>query len=291
VIGMSEGNGHPYSWSAIFNGYNKDYMKGCPFPVIPEYLSKQNFPEDTIKDAVVSHIWTQDIKVSKHIALASNIENICENLEDMLDKVDGFLLARDDAENHKQYVDVLVKTGKPIYIDKPICLSKKELDYYFDIEKNNNQLFSCSAIRFSKEFNINNLNLTDIGEIEYIDSYVMKSWEKYSIHIIEPVVDSFFKNDKIKNINSIKTNSKNSTTVLWRSGMISRFNTFDKIPTPIKIELYGTKGQKTLIFEDTFYAFKNALIEFLNYSFYKKNYTHNKDILFKSIKILEGGLK
>ena len=41
IIGISEGNGHPYSWSAIFNGYNEEYMIQCPFESIPEYLSKQ----------------------------------------------------------------------------------------------------------------------------------------------------------------------------------------------------------------------------------------------------------
>ena len=27
IIGSSDGNGHPYSWSAIFNGYNKKLWK------------------------------------------------------------------------------------------------------------------------------------------------------------------------------------------------------------------------------------------------------------------------
>ena len=26
ILGMTEGNGHPYSWSAMFNGYTKEYM-------------------------------------------------------------------------------------------------------------------------------------------------------------------------------------------------------------------------------------------------------------------------
>ena len=58
VVGLSEGNGHPYSWSAIFNGCDMAYMKDCGFPVIPEYLSKQRFPDDCIPDAHVTHIWT-----------------------------------------------------------------------------------------------------------------------------------------------------------------------------------------------------------------------------------------
>ena len=41
ILGMTEGNGHPYSWSAIFNGFDKEEMSKCPYPVIPVYLGKQ----------------------------------------------------------------------------------------------------------------------------------------------------------------------------------------------------------------------------------------------------------
>lgn len=27
ILGYTEGNGHPYSWSAMFNGYNKEIME------------------------------------------------------------------------------------------------------------------------------------------------------------------------------------------------------------------------------------------------------------------------
>jgi hypothetical protein len=41
IIGMSEGNGHPYSWSAIFNGYDRNEMeRECPYACIPEYLNQ-----------------------------------------------------------------------------------------------------------------------------------------------------------------------------------------------------------------------------------------------------------
>jgi len=36
MIGSTPGNGHPYSWSAMFNGYNRELMtKECPFAGIP----------------------------------------------------------------------------------------------------------------------------------------------------------------------------------------------------------------------------------------------------------------
>ena len=43
MIGISDGNGHPYSWSAIFNGYDHKNMKDCKYPAIINYLKNKNF--------------------------------------------------------------------------------------------------------------------------------------------------------------------------------------------------------------------------------------------------------
>ena len=76
MLGMVDGNGHPYSWSAIFNGYNKDLMEDCGYPVIPRYLEKQ--PPETfgIKGAKVTHIWCDDPEDAKKVAKASLVPNI-----------------------------------------------------------------------------------------------------------------------------------------------------------------------------------------------------------------------
>ena len=71
VIGLSSGNGHPYSWPAIFNGYDPVAMEGCGFPIIPRYLEKQQFPKDAIAEAKVTHVWAQDKKIASNIAKAS----------------------------------------------------------------------------------------------------------------------------------------------------------------------------------------------------------------------------
>ena len=87
IIGMSPGNGHPYSWSAIFNGYNKEKMAECPFPVIPEYLVERK-PEDFgIDGAKVTHIWAQDREISRHVAESSLIPNVVENMNDMISEI------------------------------------------------------------------------------------------------------------------------------------------------------------------------------------------------------------
>ena len=63
ILGMVDGNGHPYSWSAIFNGYNPEEMAKCPYPAIPAYLEKE--PKETlrIKGARVTHI--KGLNISK----------------------------------------------------------------------------------------------------------------------------------------------------------------------------------------------------------------------------------
>ena len=120
IIGLSEGNGHPYSWSAIFNGYDSKYMKDCPYPVIPEYLSKQNFPKDQIKNAQVTHIWTQDPKISEHIEKDSKIPFIVNNYLDLIDKVDAVLLARDDPENHYKMSKPFIENGIDRAVSDPL---------------------------------------------------------------------------------------------------------------------------------------------------------------------------
>lgn len=57
IIGSNEGNGHPISFSSIFNGYNKKYLKKfCKFNLINEYLPKyhKNKKSNIISNAKVT---------------------------------------------------------------------------------------------------------------------------------------------------------------------------------------------------------------------------------------------
>ena len=84
IIGISDGNGHPYSWSAICNGYSPVDMATCGFPVIPEYLSEQTWPRARLPDVEVSHVWTQDPAISNKIAKATLIPNIVKTPQELL---------------------------------------------------------------------------------------------------------------------------------------------------------------------------------------------------------------
>jgi hypothetical protein len=295
IIGMSPGNGHPYSWSAIFNGYDTEYMQNCPFPVIPEYLSKQKFPQDTIKNASVTHIWTQDIKISQHIAKASKIENIVKNYKDLIGAVDAILLARDDYQTHYKFSKPFIEAGLPIYIDKPIAITKADAEKIFSLEKHKNQIFTCSALSYAKEFELSATELADLGTIKYVDACIAKDWEKYGIHIIEPTLTILNKykiltlKDKIKHSKISSNKNQKIVTFTWGSGLITTFKTLGQLKSPIKIYLYGDKGCKELEFKDSFYAFKKALQTFVNIIHGKEDAPDKKFIL-KIIDVIEKGL-
>jgi len=189
IIGMSQGNGHPYSWSAIFNGYDEKAMQDCPFPAIPDYLGQRQFPEEGLGDlGKVTHIWTQEKKISENIAKAAKIPTVVAQMEDLIGEVDAILLARDDSENHYQMALPFLKVGLPIFIDKPLALTETEAKKILEAQQYKNQIFSCSSIRFAQELQVSEKDRNEIGEILYVEASVPKKWDTYAVHVIEPLI-------------------------------------------------------------------------------------------------------
>ena len=91
IIGYSDGNGHPYSWSAICNGYSDNFMKNSKYPNIYTYLSEKNYPDDFITEAKVKYIWSQNYNISKEIARCSNIQNPVSDINQLISNVDANL--------------------------------------------------------------------------------------------------------------------------------------------------------------------------------------------------------
>lgn len=288
IIGLSEGNGHPYSWAAILNGYNKKVMNECPFPAIPTYLAKQNFPDDMILDARVTHIWTQDHSISEHVATATNIDYVVDHFESMIGNVDGILLARDDAEKHYEMSAPFIKAGLPIYIDKPLARSVEAAKMIFSLEQYEGQIFTCSALRYAKEFQLSKREREDLGTIRYVDACVMKSWEKYGIHLIEPILSLLGNQGQILNVKSSGQQDKRVVTVSWKSGIQATFVTLGDISAPITIRLFCDNGFKEMVFEDNFYAFKEALKVFVKSIKNKRNPISKQSVL-DMVSVIEQG--
>jgi hypothetical protein len=286
---MSDGNGHPYSWSAICNGYSPLEMAKCSFPAIPEYLSMQSWPQARLPAVEVTHVWTQDDELSKKISRASRVRNIVHTPEAMIGHVDGILLARDDVENHRQFAEPFIAAGLPIYVDKPFALSHQAALDFFALATRPAQIFSCSALRFAKEMLLTNKDIENIGGITHILAQVPKSWERYAIHVIEPILKNCGPMSNIRNVRIHTLGAYGDGIGMsfdWGDvGGTCEIRALGSEPSPISVEYSGPNGVLKTHFVDPFSAFKIALDVFLHDSVIGRK-SHSEETL-NTITILE----
>lgn len=259
---MSPGNGHPYSWSAIFNGYDPRVMESCGFPVIPRYLERQSWPADRIAEGSVTHIWTQDEAVSRHIAQAAYIAHVAARPEDMIGAVDAVLLARDDAESHYDLAAPFLRAGLPVYIDKPISLSLNELERLYALQQYPGQVFTCSALRYAKEFQLAPAEREALGSLRFVEAIVPKDWDKYAIHAIEPLLTIIGDRGEIVRSQVWRADGVTHLQILWADGMQAAISAVNAA-APIALTVVGQCSWRNMVFVDTFHAFKAALADFV----------------------------
>jgi predicted dehydrogenase len=288
VIGLSPGNGHPYSWSAIFNGYDQAAMESCGFPVIPRYLEKQQFPKDAIAEATVTHVWSQDRKIATHIAKAALIDNVVDHYADMIGQVDGVLLARDDAETHSQFATPFLQAGLPIYIDKPLALSVVSAKQLIDQQQYPGQLFSCSALRYAKEFMLSELEFAQLGHLRHIHATVPKDWDKYAVHVIDPILMLAKDRGTVKRIRAWRNKDTTTLGVEYSEGLQVLVSTMGSSSAPLTLRVMGDLGWKDLFFQDTYFAFKSALFEFVQ-GIIHKDVRIDPDFMLEVVGLIEAG--
>ena len=93
IIGYNKGNGHPFSFSAIINNYNKKSFEKCGWDVILKYLNKRKKNEFGIKKLRVTHVYMPQKKWQMR-SEACYVENVCNKYLDMINEVDAVIIAR-----------------------------------------------------------------------------------------------------------------------------------------------------------------------------------------------------
>lgn len=262
IIGSSPGNGHPYSWAAICNGYDARAMADCSYPGIPAYLAQRRFPEDRLSDAIVTHIWTQDRVQSAHIASASLIPQVVDAPAEMLGQVDGVLLARDDAENHPGFALPFLQAGLPVYIDKPLALSTAAAEKILSEERYAGQIFTGSAVVWAKEMMLDVEAAARIGNVRHVIGVTPKYWDTYAVHVIEPALQVLGLEGPPSETEATHQNDRTMLNAKWASGQTAQFVALGNLAGPIGLTVFGEAGHSILTFTDSFTAFRTALQKF-----------------------------
>lgn len=262
VMGMSTGNGHPYSWSAIINGdFDEKIMADCGYAGIPVYLAANR---DTlgIEGARVTHVWTQDPKISAHIAAASRIEKVVARPGEMLGQIDALLLARDDPENHVEMARPFLEAGVPIFIDKPLASHTADLAFFADQVAAGKFLMSCSSMRYATESRTVKMEMSSLGPIELVTAVGKKDWIKYGVHILEGLF-ALLDDPRAVSVKHVSTSHKDIVLVEFATGLVATVHLFYEIVPTFQISLFGQTGWRLIEFKNWYAMFRDNLVEFI----------------------------
>ncbi|WP_374655605.1 Gfo/Idh/MocA family oxidoreductase [Dongia sp.] len=263
IIGGSPGNGHPFSWAAICNGYDAGAMASCPYPGIPAYLAQRRFPDDRLKHAAVTHVWCQDAAEARRIAAASLIPHVAMTPEEMIGRVDGLLLARDDAENHARFALPFLQAGLPVYIDKPLALSRAAAERLLAEERYPGQIFTGTAVSFAPEMSLGPVEAARLGRLRHVSGVTPKYWDTYGVHVIEPALQMLGLERAPDRIAAAGQGARRLVSAIWqKEDMSAQFAALGGISAPIALTVHGENAHATLTFTDSFTAFRAALQQF-----------------------------
>ncbi len=262
VIGMSPGNAHPSSWSAIINGeFDGDKISGMGYPAVADYL-EANKATLGLPQAKVTHVWSQSREVSELIAATAGIDHVADNPADMISKVDAILLCRDDPENHVAMAKPFIDAGLPIFIDKPLCSNQKDLDYFSAAADNGKFIMSCSSMRYAGECMAVKSGLRALGKMELVIAVGKKDWMKYGIHMLEGIV-AVLNDPRPVSVRNIGSKEKNIVQVLYENEVQVMLHLFMELAPTMQLSFFGQEQWRMIEIKNSYAMFRDNIIEFI----------------------------
>jgi hypothetical protein len=262
IIGLSPQNGHPYSFSAIINGFNETAMQDSGWIGILRYLKKADPSEVGFKDAKITHVWTQDPNLSRSVSKACLISNIATDFREMAKDVDGVIIARDDYETHLEMARPFLEKGIPVFVDKPLTLKDSEMHFYEPfLEKG--LLMSCSGLRYATELDAIRENPEKlIGKLQGVSCGVINRWGKYGIHMLDAILGIY------PNLNPSRMvrhpSQGDAITIETTDGeTLSIFCLGGDAPV-FSMNFYGSEGMFSANISNNFGAFRRTMRHFVN---------------------------
>lgn len=265
LAGMVPDDHHPYSWSAIINGYDPVAMASCPAPVIPRYLSVEPRERFGIEGVRVTHIWCDDPDYARGVARAGLIPNVVDHPEDLLGVVDAVLIPTDIGAEHLDRARPFVEAGMPVFIDKPLTDREEHLRQFIRWHGAGRPVLSSSAFRYGREFAECRARLGDVGELRLITITTCRSWERYGIHAAEGVY-CFLAPGRWETVANTGTARANIVHARHGDGVEVVLAAIDDMDGALGcVSFYGTRGVASARFSDSFSAFKSQLEAFVSY--------------------------
>ena len=236
IIGMNEGNGHPYSFAASFNGFQeKALATECPFPIIREYLTAHHRNREFIPDARITHIWTQDPKLSRQVADVSKIPHVAGTIAELAREVDGIIFARDDIWNHWDMAGELFDTGKPIYMDKLLAHNEADLKKFIAAIGGDYPLLTASSYQFAPNVK-QAASAMPLDELRLVHGTSPVVWVRYAPHLLGALF-AVCGNDVVS-VQNCGRDGEDSVCLTFADGVQAMLQVFEGMALPLGLKFF-----------------------------------------------------
>ena len=258
MIGLSEGNGHPFSFSAILNGYDDAALAASAWPGIHAYGRRRDAADFGVAGLQVTHAWTQDPEITRSLCAACRVPHAVDRREDMLGQVDAVIIARDDHETHLELARPFLEAGLHVLIDKPLSLDPEALRFFAPYLEEG-RLMSCSGMRYARELDEVRATLADYGRIRLMRGAVVLSWEKYGIHL----VDAIYGVTQARPVSVAALEAPHaSLAISMDDGSLLQIDALGDVPPTFHFEFFGTARASSHDVTDNFSMFRRMLWHF-----------------------------
>jgi len=191
---------------------------------------------------------------------------IVSSIEEVAEKGDAILLESVDGRVHLAQLEKLILYQKPIFIDKPLCLSSKEANQMYRLSITyNTPIMSSSALRFAEDL-IRVLSMKDKGTIIGADCFgpmemidVLPGYFWYGIHTIEMLYAIFGKG--AKTVRSFHRDDSDLIVTEWSDGKIGTIRGNRKGNHQFAAVIHFEKGSEFVSIDSNEKPFYASLLE------------------------------
>ena len=262
IIGGSPGNGHPYSFAAIGNGFSKTNLKDCEFELIKQYLPVSQAKHGCSEKFTVTNIFCPDVEQARRIARVSNINHISETIDAVFSNSDAVVLARDDLRFNSEVLERAIKYETPVFFDKQLSNDVSDLNMAQAVVNSGLVLGGGSPslhCRDARRF------IDEISGFQCFSGIGVSrgGFWSYAHHLFSVILGSA-KLEHPRAIRCVKNgDDSEEAELLWEGGSIIKFSFSPTNSLPIYLAIRSEFGESVRWdFKDFYFNFKTMLEEF-----------------------------
>ncbi len=214
---------HPHSWAFEMEKYCMDIKY--------HYLCNKGFRKADEEDWFVKKF---------------NLEGKTDSIEEMVDKVDIGFVQSCNWDKHIEEAMPFIEKGKPVFIDKPLVGSVKDVKKIRELVKSGAKIIGSSSVRYADEIReFLAKPIEERGEIISVFGTSCMDEFNYSIHIVEAfsgLVNSKIINNKFVSKTEINGIPLEIYTCQFENGVLGTYTIASNTWQPFHIVVTTTKG-------------------------------------------------